>query len=112
MGVPEEEATTWLAQAVNVRWQTAQAWLLGTTIPLGKNLHRLAKALGIAEAKLLGPMVDEDPPPAFDAFRRTPEGASMTDVETWTIRLFSWAKEPTVGEYRQLLALYRANSER
>lgn len=112
LGIPEKEAPRYLADGCKVRWQTAQSWLEGLSFPLGANLRRLASFIGVAEAKLVGPMIDEAPPAAFTAFLETPEGASMLDLERWAIRLFPWHSTPTIGDYRQLLALYRANAER
>jgi hypothetical protein len=112
LGIPKEEAPRYLADGCDVRWQTAQSWLEGKSFPLGANLRRLSKFIGVAEAKLVGPMIDEAPPEAFTAFLKTPEGSSMTDLERWAVRLFPWHSAPTLGDYRQLLALYRANAER
>jgi hypothetical protein len=114
LGVPEREAAGWLAAKMGVRWQTAQFWLEGQSFPLGHNLTRLGEAVGLDFKALVGPMVDDQEPqwPAWAAFKGTPEGASLADEERWTLRLFPWPRPPTVGDYRSLLALVRANAER
>lgn len=114
LGVAEKEATTWLANKAGVRWQTAQFWLDGQSFPLGHNLTRLAEAIGMDSRDLLGPLTDDVDPqwPTWRTFLETPEGVSMNDGERWALRLFPWPKPPTVGDYRSLLALVRANAER
>jgi hypothetical protein len=114
LGVPERERTTWIKDRVGGRWQTAQFWLKGKTFPLGHSLTKLARALAIEPYVLVPPQSDQNipPPPAWAAFRKTPEGQSMTDEERWLLRLFAWPKPPVVADYRALLVVVRNNSER
>lgn len=110
----ESRMSRWLSERCGVRWQTTQQWVLGNSFPQGKNLMKLAAVLEMSEAELLGPLRDALEPknPAWIAFQATPEGLSMDDEERWILRLFSWPKEPQIGDYRGLLALIRTNSER
>jgi Fe2+ transport system protein FeoA len=117
MGVPEDKMVTHVKDGMNasgtkVRWQTVQSWTEGLSFPLGKNLIGLARFLRVPEHHLVPPMVDADPPQQWIDFKKTPEGVSMNDMERWAVRLFPWERSPTLGDYRQLLALYRANAER
>jgi hypothetical protein len=114
LGVPEERRAGWLREKMGVRWQTAQFWLEGQSFPMGHNLTLLAEAIGMDPRELLGPMTDDVEPrwPTWAAFKATPEGQSMSDEERWALRLFAWPKPPTIGDYRSLLALVRANAER
>lgn len=110
----ESRMSRWLADRCDVRWQTTQQWVLGNSFPQGKNLMKLAAALNMTEAELLGPLRDALEPKnaSWVAFLETPEGKSMDDEERWLLRLFSWPKEPQIGDYRGLLALIRTNAER
>lgn len=112
--VPEEEASKWIAKKLNIRWQTAQYWLVGKTFPLGHNLTRLGEAVGMNFRELIGPMTDDLEPtfPSWEEFLETPEGKSVGEEERWTLRLFPWKQPPSVGDYRQLLTLVRGNAER
>ena len=114
LGIPLEKAPAWLQEKMGVRWQTAQSWLNGVSFPLGHNLTKLSEAVGVDARDLLGPLTDDVEPthPSWRTFLATPEAASMTDQERWAMRLFWWAKPPTVGDYRSLLALIRSNAER
>lgn len=104
----------WLSDKIDVRWQTVQDWLQAKRFPLGHQLVQIGDAVGVDPSVLLGPLLDEVTPrwPAWVAFKETPEGASMTTLEAWAMRFFPWMRPPTVGDYRQLLALYRTNAER
>lgn len=114
IGIPEDKAAGWLADKMDVRWQTAQFWLDGKSFPVGQNLTLLSEAIGVPARDLLGPLSDDIDPrwPTWREFLGTPEGVSMNDEERWTLRLFGWPKPPTVGDYRSLLALVRSNAER
>lgn len=110
--IPEEKAAGYLRDSIGVRWATAKEWLRGQSFPTGANLIALARFLDVPWTTLVPPMIDAAPPPAFVDFLKTPEGRSLEELERWSIRLFQWAKPATVGDYRQLLALYRSNAER
>lgn len=114
IGIPEDKAAGWLSEKMGVRWQTAQYWLDGKSFPLGQNLTLLGQAVGMTPLELVGPMTDDLEPrwPSWAAFLDTPEGRSITVEERWTLRLFGWPKAPSVGDYRNLLALVRSNAER
>jgi hypothetical protein len=112
-GIPAEHASTWLSRKVGVRWQTAQFWLDGTSMPAGHNMARVAEAVRMDARELfLTEPEDEPETPAWRAFLQTPEGASMTPAERQACHLFLWQKAPTVGDYRSLLAVVRQNAER
>jgi hypothetical protein len=113
--VPEKQWVTWICERGPFkRWQTVQHWIDGVSFPQGYNLAKLAKALDMKPSDLLGQLKDDlEPPPAtWVTFLATPEGASTSEEERWSLRLFPWTKEPTVGDYRGLLALLRTNAER
>lgn len=104
----------WLQDKLGVRWQTAQAWLQKESFPLGHNLSRLAEALAMDPKALVGPMLDDIEPryPSWPQFLETAEGRSINDDERWALRLFAWPTPPTIGDYRSLLAVVRANADR
>lgn len=104
----------WLQKNANVRWQTAQRWLRGETFPKTHNVPLLAAVLKMPPARLLGPMVSELEPKSegWQKFLATSEGQSLTAEERWTLVLSQWVNEPTVADYRGLLALHRNNAER
>lgn len=104
----------WLSERIGARWQTVQDWLQAKRFPLGNQLVQIGDAVGVDPSVLLGPLLDEVDPrwPTWREFRATPEGASMATLEAWAMRFFPWMRPPTVGDYRQLLALYRSNAER
>lgn len=107
---------TWLVSRIEgaggkLRWQTAQHWLEGVSFPQGRNLSRLAQVLSVRMDDLVGPLDDSDDPEAFRSFV-TREGASLTQQERTTLRLFPWPKDPTPADYRSLLAVLRSNAER
>jgi len=114
-GVKKELRTTWLHEKTGVRWQTCQTWLLGSHFPRTEYLLRLSEVMGLSLTQLFGPNA-EDYEPSWTSWREfreeTPEGRSMSDAETWMLRLIGWPAPPTVGEYRQLLALFRSNADR
>lgn len=114
LGVPVASRATWLSEATEKRWQTAQFWLTGKSFPLGHNLAAVALAVGMRPEELIGPMdaALEPETSAWRAFAETPEGASLSDQERWILRLHPWMRPPTVGDYRALLALIRTNAER
>lgn len=118
LGVEERERTTWVHERFHqngdpVRWQTVQTWFRGESFPQGRRIRMLAKVLGVNFNTLMGPMNDTGPVPAsWPRFLETPEGASITDEERWTLRLFPWPADPAVADYRGLLSLLRGNAER
>lgn len=116
-GIGEKDRTTWLREKLldlgdEVRWQTVQAWILGRTFPSPRRVRLVAKALDMNFLELMMPLTEEpDDPPAWRSFVATPEGASASEEERWAMRFFPWPNKPTVGNYRQLLALIRTNAE-
>jgi hypothetical protein len=112
-GVERAECIGWLAKKLNVRWQTAQYWVEGRSMPVGDNLHRVAGVLKMDLRRLLGPLgIDEPKWPSWEAFLRTPEGQSSSEEERDILRIFPWKAAPSVAELRNLLAFYRGNAER
>lgn len=116
LGVEPQHRVTWLVQRIEaaggkLRWQTAQHWLDAVSFPQGRNLSRLAGVLAMKMDELVGPLDDSDDPTAFRSFLER-EGGSLTQQERTTLRLFPWPKDPTVADYRSLLAVLRSNAER
>lgn len=117
LGIEPRDRVTWIVDGfekrhAKIRWQTVQYWLDAVSFPQGRRLATLASVLGVNIAQLVGPLRELDgAPPAFDAFARG-EGVSMTEEERWHLRMFQWPTEPTVGDYRGLLAVLRNNAER
>jgi hypothetical protein len=113
-GVEREVRGRWLQERTGARWQTCQFWLQGRNFPKLEMLLKLGEVLGLSITSLIGPAAEDMEPswPSWREFLATPEGASMDDFETWSLRLAGWRAPPTVGDYRQMLALYRSNAER
>lgn len=112
MGKAPDEATGWLAEAVGVRWQTAQFWLQGKYLPRGGKLAALGRAVQMNVRELIGEPVDEPESPEWRRFCATPEGRSMSVDERMALSMFDWPRPPSVGDYRGLLTLRRGNAER
>lgn len=115
LGIAEKQRVTWLQEQLGEkRWQTVQFWLEGKSFPQGHRLRRLADVLRMNASELVGPMADQiDPPwPTWREFLATKDGQTVDDEERWQLRLFSWAKAPTVEDYRALLVVVRNNASR
>lgn len=113
LGIEESAAPRWLAKQMEVRWQTAQFWFHGHTIPTGPKLARIAKIVGMDARALLGEIAEtESDHEEYKAFLRTPEGKSMSPSERGILAVFHWPSDPTIADYRSLLSVLRANAER
>jgi hypothetical protein len=113
LAVPEDQAATWLSARAGVRWQTAQFWLRGDAMPAGRNLARVAEVVAMNPSELFQVAIQDEPDtPVWLAFLETPEGKSLSTQERHILQLLPWQKDPTVADYRSLLAIVRQNAER
>lgn len=105
----------WLAEAVGVRWQTAQYWVQGRAEPKGRHVRRIAEVLGMDPGELLAIMEGQDPPfSAWAAFLSTDQGATMTADERISMQSIRWTRgrQPTVASYMLALTTLRSTEPR
>lgn len=99
-----------LRQEVGCRWQTAQEWVLGQTVPGPKYQGKLAAVLGVTLDDLAGIALGHEPTnAAWLAFLETPEGRSMTAEERPHVARLTLpeGREPSVISYAMQLAAIR-----
>lgn len=104
-----------VADACDVRWPTAQKWVLGQSYPELARLPRLLEVLGMTAEELLGIAAGHEPPFAgWSAFLATPEGQGATQSELAALRGIAWPddSEPTASAYAVALAALRMAARR
>lgn len=105
----------WLADAINVQWQTVHSWTTGKHEPDGANIAAAAEALEMTPAELLGVLDGQDPPfAAWSTFLSTSDGQSITPEERRSLAAIPWPKgrQPTVASYQVALTSLRTTEPR
>lgn len=101
-----------LADAMGVRWQTAQYWVEAKNkqLPRPHNLRRIAEALGMTLEQLIGAATGREPETeAWRAFAESDLGASMTQGERQALASMLWPNgDPDVAAYRMVLMTLRS----
>lgn len=99
-----------LADAIECRWQTAQEWVLGETVPGPRYQGKLATVLGVTLDDLAGIALGHEPTSlAWREFLESSEGRTMTAEERPHVARLTLpdGREPTALSYAMQLATIR-----
>lgn len=101
-----------LADAMGVRWQTAQYWVEARNkqLPRPDNLRRIAEALGMTLEQLIGAASGQEPETdAWRSFVQSDLGGSMTQAERQALASMLWPNgDPDTAAYRMVLLTLRS----
>jgi transcriptional regulator with XRE-family HTH domain len=102
-----------LEREMDVTWTTASRWRKGRVLPKDPDTWvRLCAVLHVTPWELMPFALDYEPPfKAWQDFRATPEGMSLTDRQRISLAWHYFPPEdgePTVGTYQLMLAAQRS----